>query len=86
MSDYSLSRATAQRIQKTLMPPSRHHDEIGAIFMRRLKNLLLDMPLFVGLSPLPRLTLRHYDFREAIFLADVEQREDYSVAFERLGE
>ncbi len=68
------------------MPQGRHHDEIGAAFMRRLKNLSLDMPLLVSHSPLPRLTLRHYDFREAIFLADVEQREDYSVAFERLGE
>jgi len=54
--------------------------------MRSLKNLSLDMTLFVSLSPPPRLTLRHYDFREAIFLADVEQREDYSVAFERMGE
>jgi hypothetical protein len=68
------------------MPQGRHHDEICAAFMRRLKNLSLDMTLFVSLSPLPRLTLRHYDIREAIFLADVEQCEDYSVAFERMGE
>ena len=68
------------------MPLRRHHDEIGVAFIRRLKNLSLDIPLFVSLSPLPRLTLRHYDFREAVFLADVEQREGHSVTFERMGE
>ena len=54
--------------------------------MRSLKNLSLDMTLFVSLSPMPHLPLRHDDFREAIFLSDVEQCEDYSVAFERMGE
>src|SRR5215470_15759320 len=86
ISDYSLGRATAKRIQKTMMPPGSHHDEIGAAFMRRLKNLSLDRPLFGGLSPLPGLTLRHDDFREAVFTADVDQREDYAVTFERTGE
>jgi hypothetical protein len=69
-----------------MMPPGSHRDEIGAAFMRRLKDPLLDMPLFAGLSPLPRLTLGHYDLWEALFLADVEQGEDYAVAFERMGE
>jgi hypothetical protein len=68
-----------------MMPSGRHHDEIGVAFIRRLKNLSLDSPPFVDLSPLPRLTLRHYDFRKAIFFADVEQGEDYSAAFERAG-
>jgi hypothetical protein len=68
------------------MPPRRHHDEIGAAFIRCMKNLLLDVPLDVDLSPPPRLTLRHYDFREAVFLADVEQRDGHSVTSERVGE
>jgi len=68
------------------MPPGSHHDEIGSAFMRRLKNLSLDIPLFVGPSPLPRFTLGHYDFRESVLLADVEQREGQFVTFERMGE
>jgi hypothetical protein len=59
-------------MQKIVMPPGSHHDEIGSAFMRRSKNLSLDIPLFVGFSPLPRLTLGHHDFRESVFLARLE--------------
>jgi hypothetical protein len=69
-----------------MMPPGCHNDEISAAFIRRLEDLSLDIPLFIDLSPPPPLTLRHYDFREALFLSDVEQGEDYAVAFERMGE
>jgi hypothetical protein len=68
------------------MPPGSHHDEIGSAFMRRLKNLSLDISLFVGSSPLPRFTFGHYDFRGSVLLADVEQREGQVVTFERMGE
>jgi hypothetical protein len=86
ISDYSLSSAAAQRIQKTVMTLRRHHDEICAVFVRRLKNLSLDVPPFAELPPLPQLPPRYDDFREAAFFADMKQREDHPMTIECVGQ
>lgn len=86
ISDYSLGRAAAQRVQKTLMPLRSHHDEIGAAFVRRMQNLPLDVPLFVGLAPPPHLAFGHNETKPVSLFAALfspqPQRSDSIVAIE----